>query len=286
MSTKIHNGHASNLPLHDLMTKVSRHLDTWAQVQKRCVKQIVAKEITRRVDDHCLKLTTPPNPNIWDETTRAIQSLWWTHMNPYARNQDLDKILTGPESFWDLQFLQDCESTKTDFVFIPNPLNTGPKTLMCLFGNHKTLNTTILDDLKTHTRPWPYWDNTDPDESVSQEEWVLRKKVWDAAFKSPLGKPGQRLVLSVNPRWIVMGRPNLDDDSLWPTRQERALAIAKEQLRGEHLKNEAEKLNTTPAGLGGGKITEILMSFDITEKALQNRVKTIVNTLVDRQPQS
>lgn len=31
--------------------------------------------------------------------------------------------------------------------------------------------------------PWGYWDNVDPDETASEEEWELRKKVWEEVFE-------------------------------------------------------------------------------------------------------
>ena len=41
----------------------------------------------------------------------------------------------------------------------------------------------FMDDPRV--TPWGYWDNVDPDENASEEEWQLRETVWSAVYEGP-----------------------------------------------------------------------------------------------------
>lgn len=42
--------------------------------------------------------------------------------------------------------------------------------------------------------PWGYWDNVDPDETASEEEWELREKIWEEVFEGD-GVPSESLLM-------------------------------------------------------------------------------------------
>lgn len=64
--------------------------------------------------------------------------------------------------------------TQFDLLFIPLD---GYSIGICYTEHHEWFETWLA---REGVRSWAYWNNTDPDEDVSDEEWSARKRDWDS----------------------------------------------------------------------------------------------------------
>lgn len=95
--------------------------------------------------------------------------------------------------------------------------------------------------VKRHAPPiehFGYWDNTDPDESISEEDWEYRKEVWDNIFPACLS-PAET-GFSINGHGEYSSAPIPDWSGrveLQPTRADRVEAL----VEGEILNDKFEE---------------------------------------------
>lgn len=66
---------------------------------------------------------------------------------------------------------------KTSIVLLNDPETNTKTVLLLLYTEHKEVH----EALKTipGIKHYPYWDNTDKDKNVTQEEWEERRKTWE-----------------------------------------------------------------------------------------------------------
>lgn len=69
------------------------------------------------------------------------------------------------------------------------------------------MNSAVLRALQGVTDPYAYWNNTDPDPDVSDEEWALRSVVWQEVLTD--SKPAVRFVL--DNQGVMLEPPSEDE---------------------------------------------------------------------------
>lgn len=82
--------------------------------------------------------------------------------------------------------------------------------------------------------PYDYWDNSDPDETVSAREWKKREQVWTAIFAKDDRPSACGLVFEVAPKFSTTHMEDILP--LVPSTRRRAELRAKELLRHEYTK--------------------------------------------------
>jgi len=80
----------------------------------------------------------------------------------------------------------------------------------------------FMDD--PQVTPWGYWDNVDPDENATEEEWDLRERVWRLVFAGD-GVPAESLLMVrlFNTQYIIPEDRFMQE---LPTVEEREIALS------------------------------------------------------------
>lgn len=94
---------------------------------------------------------------------------------------------------------------------------------------------------KRFVKDYAYWNNTDPDEKVSEEEWDQREKDWNAFGYTPPAEAGFVKEIVPSRMHPMMGHDKWEE--FFPEKKERALAVAKDILFQEWMKENDEKMD-------------------------------------------
>ena len=93
---------------------------------------------------------------------------------------------------------------------------------------------------------YPYWDNTDPMEGISWEDWEERGKEWDQALEEGYGIPSQNGMTIEFIHRYSFGMPTADDVlACMPSLEERQKYWIKE-LSLDHAEKQIEQIPGSP----------------------------------------
>ena len=155
MSTKIYDGirfrEADLAALHAAMMALRPGIRA---VQAEMENKLIANLATSAIDDAAAKSTNAEAPafNAWTEVEERRRKIKTTGRRDPAVDFDLSlMVLPFEGKIYGLVFT-DCKDVEEFVMAAP------------------------------WIEPWPYWDNTDADESVTDEEWTERGKTWTAIF--------------------------------------------------------------------------------------------------------
>lgn len=95
---------------------------------------------------------------------------------------------------------------------------------------------------KRFVKDYAYWNNTDPNEKVSEEEWEQRRKDWGSIGYTPPTEAG--FIKQIVPERMhpMMGHDKWKE--FFPDKKERTLAVAKDMLFQEWLKENNEDISS------------------------------------------
>lgn len=160
MSTKIYTGFkfkSSNI--FEIFAELKSIREKAKVIMEESLSELIAVRSTTLLDRYCYfkeKFKKPPSPVVdtWLELVERIKRVKQTN-------------LRDPE---------------VDFDFEVCVIPHGTEFLGIYFTEQK-----ILSELLT-TNPlfqdYAYWDNTDPDPNVTEEEWGVREATWEAALSN------------------------------------------------------------------------------------------------------
>lgn len=175
MSTKLHNGYRLTGPAADLDTVAMGLRQVFLPLMEREILAEGIANATRMWDLHKdgrtpegLEGTSP----IGAATREFIENAREERSSPGGRSQ-----------------------FGCDVVFFTDP-ETGGR-LALLFAQRNTYRTAF--ESISGVEPWPYWDNTDRPDDVSEAEWEERRDTWDRVL--PFGTAPSTVGLS----WSLLG---------------------------------------------------------------------------------
>lgn len=223
MSTKIYNGFA--LPLMSLKELTTFSQDFRVKAKKVAIEQaekFLAGRIAHKLDQLCLlgeevfiaKHVKQDEESLEKATKRYQVFGAFTHeyQKAYYRYQEVQRT-----NYRDAEVDLDA-----NIVYIP----MQDKTLALFYGENEQIRALWeQEDLVSY---YGYWNNVDPDEDCSEEQWEQRKRDWDEAL------PGYTLPLEAGLiAEFVKGYPSKSElsseriVSYIPTTEVRAKKIAK-----------------------------------------------------------
>jgi len=176
MSTKIYNGYQLGnmtlLQLHQFTQKVRAKI---TEVTEELFKQLLAKKIADFVDLIFLQ------PSL-DDVRKWFEEEFGDTEETFDATQSLEHLI-----FWGVA--ERVEKTKKslkrdteydlDVSFVLMPIRGK---VLALFYAEQDAYREAWESFP-EVQPYPYWDNTDPDESVTEKEWNQRERDWKKAWK-------------------------------------------------------------------------------------------------------
>lgn len=169
MSTKIYNGYIIQTDdiklIMRLLGEIGKRYD---KVASKAVATLAARMITNVWD--CMATGNEINPVIKPESGTSIYFKVSQTIEERRR-----KIATTRR-----------RDPLFDFEFEITIFPIASKTLAMLFCDNRTLTKILTEPLiESYPRliePYPYWDNTDRPDDVTDEEWRIREDDWDRAI--------------------------------------------------------------------------------------------------------
>ena len=121
-----------------------------------------------------------------------------------------------------------------DGIIVALPFFSNDDYALSKFFNHPNVS------------PFPYWDNTDPDDTVSEQEWKQRKLIWDAVLgNSGIPKDEMLNICLFSTKYL------LPDDSYMqtmPSIEERTKVLIDRVTSSRVVKKEKETNGTSEDG--------------------------------------
>lgn len=166
MSTKIYNGYAlSLLTLKQLCVWTNQlrgHIEIAADNKYKKRRMQLAVEI---LDHHTMGNLKPGIP--YEGVTWENKSPWWI-------------AFEISESNYRRVIKERTRSPEDDYSFSIQLIPTDTKILVLLYCEDKRY-TDIFESMPS-IHPYPYWNNTDRPDELTDEQWELRGKEWDNAL--------------------------------------------------------------------------------------------------------
>jgi hypothetical protein len=204
--------------------------------------------------------------------------------NQVSRQIDIKKKDSKDALFESWIMLVDCvdEIKKTnrrnpscDFSFEVTMFADGDQTLLMYNCEHESM-TGILDS-NPLIKDYCYWDDTDPDEDVSPEDWELREKTWDRFIRAGMA-PSDKGVFMTMYNHEKIAIPKAEEILKYiPSRQERALEICRTRYFAEYEKSVRDQ----KPEITGSEMTSLLIS-----EVMKFRKNTIPQEEIETQIQS
>jgi hypothetical protein len=157
MSTKIYEGFKFNQrSLKDVFRNLKQLQSTMQTIARMELNTVIAEEAISRFDKICFTddVNVKPDQSIMGETLRHVMEEQQRAKQGYRTNVDFEcTVMVFPIKgmFLGLPF---CESNA----------------MKC-----------FLEAQRWYT-PFPYWNNSDPEEGCSEKEWTERRTAWDQAL--------------------------------------------------------------------------------------------------------
>ena len=228
MSTKLHNGYSlPQLTLPELQAGIQelRKAMTKLALQKQKLRQVsLAIEI---LDRQALGLTTSFYPLYWKEDK-------FTQRSPMSIAYDMTRTLFNRVKKEGLREPND------DYTCELAILPTKDKILCLLFADDEKFHNRLtakkwFKDQTIGFTSYAYWNNSDPEDGVTEEAWAARGKDWNEAL--PTGIPAQdglhADLVPVNIYPIPLADYSPDE---LPAAKQRALDWAREILLDSKVK--------------------------------------------------
>jgi len=124
-------------------------------------------------------------------------------------------------------------------------------------------------------KDYSYWNNTDPDEKVSEEEWNQREKDWNSFGYTPPAEAGFVRELVPTRMHPMMGHDKWKE--FFPDKKERALAVVKDILFQEWLKENNEEVKSN-------NVFRLLREFNTWQKKDKDGQKRTVKKYKETLP--
>lgn len=237
MSTKIYNGYV--LPFMNLneLTTFSQNFRTKAkQVAAEQTELFLARRIAEKLDALCIldeEAFIKKHVQKYEEAPEEAQKRYeifgafmHEYQNAYFRYQEVQRT----------NYRDNEVDVDANVVYIP----LEDKTLALFYAEQSEMKD--LWEKEEGVSYYGYWNNTDPDEDCTEEEWEQRKIDWDKAL------PGYTLPLEAGLiAEFVKGYPSRSELSSErilskiPSAKVRANTIAKEKVRNEKFKQLEEQ---------------------------------------------
>lgn len=250
--------------------------------------KIFGGRIVRKPIGIVIDLLLETKPEI-AQKARKLELAWMAHQ--ISRQIDI-RNQNGPDAMlhaWTSLLDAVNEIKKTgrrnpacDYSFEVTLFPDGEETLLVYNCEQKSL-TDILDNM-SEIEDFSYWDNTDPDETVSAEEWNIREEKWNKFLKAGMA-PSDKGVFMTMYNHEMISFPKADEIVEYiPPRKSRAYEICKTRYFTNYEKNiRAENPDITNDEITR-KIINKVFSFEktnISQKDIDDEVGNITNIDLD-----
>lgn len=205
MSTKIYNGYKlSNMDVKELNEFVLKFCSEVKEVTGKSAARFVANSFTGIIDDLYLL-------NDEDFIKRRIKSIP-TESNDLSEYDSIrlirEIISQGQSRYQEMQrtkFSDPCVDYDCEICLIP----LEDKILVLLFTEQKEI--TALWETYEEVSFYGYWNNVDPDENCTEEEWEQRRKDWNIALPG-IGIPSENgMTIKISEGFPSLGKINRED---------------------------------------------------------------------------
>ena len=256
MSIKIYNGHITSLDLRSIVSILDRERDALCAAACDRIVTDLAAQATRIYDRRALGLPGDDPINLQDMAFAYIRE----RKRRRAGLAPDDSLIVSANV--DLQFF----STSDDHS----------RTLILAFGNDASSTKSLLTTL--HARDYSYWDNADPDEDVSPEEWRARLKDWEAAL-GPMMTPARRgVAFALLPDDLhydlFQAMKRFDPQTAQPSLAARACDLAIDAVRTRR----------TPENATGDQIVRHIINFKPRDPAIAAEIAEVAGNFASRLP--
>lgn len=233
MTTKIHNGYKLNIAqLEDLFAFNRRLKELMLAENDKLYATRIARDATQSVDLATLGLPS-------DEQKVRSGATHYSHWVMHHQSR-----------------MSECKQSKTrdplydydaSWAVLPSPCG-----LLALLYVESSELAQIWDD-QQEVEPFPYWNNSDPEEGFTEEEWEARGNIWNKALGS--GVPATHgLSFQIYGNYQGPEFPSVEDlAASAPALDERASSIASTLLSDAHfarLKPDTNRIGSWFVDLG------------------------------------
>lgn len=162
MSTKIYNGYKLNLKWDEVPEWVQRHQATFNACAESILTTQLLSSAVRLLDKKWVGLVRHHRDGAElvadeersDQNASALSTAWIAQMDRSPQDRERDDM-------------------ETSLVAIPHQ----GEVYALFYGGHRDM--TKLFDAIPEVTEYNYWNNSDPDEDVSEEDWKTRGAIWD-----------------------------------------------------------------------------------------------------------